>query len=328
VQAISPRLGHDKRFWICLEADGQCIGGVVWGARAGESQRLSPQVHELSAIAGGWGLALRTAQIREESRTLAEQLAQANRKLHDVQAEILRSRTLVSVGEMAAGAAHEMNNPLAVISGRSQLLASGLSDPKQVIAARQITEQSHRLSQIITDLMDFAKPTPPKPAASDVADVIQHALHDAKMRSDRADRSVEVTMGEVPPIIVDPEQVAAALSEILDNALQATEENKGQISVHAAFDPYSSRVVVTVADTGAGMDEATLKRAFDPFFSAKSAGRRRGLGLAKALRWIEASGGSVRMESRLNQGTRVLVLLPAAKSVEQDNRSAGRKAAQ
>jgi signal transduction histidine kinase len=63
------------------------------------------------------------------------------------------------------------------------------------------------------------------------------------------------------------------------------------------------------------MDEATLKRAFDPFFSCKPAGRRRGMGLAKALRWIESSGGSIRLESRLGQGTRAIVLLPASRSV-------------
>jgi signal transduction histidine kinase len=84
------------------------------------------------------------------------------------------------------------------------------------------------------------------------------------------------------------------------------------VAVHAAFDPYSSRVVVTVSDDGCGMDEETVKRAFDPFFSSKRAGRRRGMGLAKALRWVEASGGSIRLESRPGAGTRAILLLPAA----------------
>src|SRR5207237_3848713 len=91
----------------------------------------------------------------------------------------------------------------------------------------------------------------------------------------------------------------------------ATHERTGRIDIEAAFDPYSQRVVLTIADNGHGMDEATLKRAFDPFFSSKPAGRRRGMGLAKALRWVEGSGGSIRLESRLGQGTRTIVLLPA-----------------
>ena len=118
-------------------------------------------------------------------------------------------------------------------------------------------------------------------------------------------------MGEVPPVKVDPRQVSAALQEVIDNALQATDATKGHVSVHAAFDPYSGRVVLTVADDGCGMDEETVKRAFDPFFSSKRAGRRRGMGLAKALRWVEASGGSIRLESRLGAGTRTVLLLPA-----------------
>ncbi len=311
VSAVSPRLPHDQRFWICLEADGACVGGVVWGAVSGEAQRLSTQVQELSAIANGWSLALRTAQIREEARSLSEQLAEANRQLHTAQSEILRSKMMVSIGEMAAGAAHEMNNPLAVISGRSQLLGSQLTDPKYKAAAHLIYEQSHRLSGIITDLMDFAKPEPPNPRESDLADIVGKALHEAKMQHEPADRQVEVTMGDVPAVMVDPRQVARALQEVIDNALQATDAEKGHVMVHAAFDPYSSRVVLTVSDDGVGMDEETVKRAFDPFFSSKRAGRRRGMGLAKALRWLEASGGSIRLESRPGQGTRTVLLLPA-----------------
>ena len=128
---ISPRLSGDHRFWICLEADGVPIGGVVWGAKQGESQRLSPQAQELLALSSGWSLALRTTQIREEARALSEQLAEANRRLQTAQDEIFRSKTMITVGEMAAGAAHEMNNPLAVISGRSQLLAAQLTDPSK-----------------------------------------------------------------------------------------------------------------------------------------------------------------------------------------------------
>lgn len=312
LSAISPRLVGDQRFWISLGAEGACIGGVVWGALAGESQRLGAQAQELNAMSGGWALALRTAQIRDEARALAEQLAEANRRLQSAQNEIIHSRMMTSVGEMAAGAAHEMNNPLAVISGRSQLLAAQLADPKQKAMAHLIYDQSHRLSEIISELMDFAKPVPPRLEESDLADLVARALHDAKQHADSADRTIELTMGDVPPVMVDPKQVAAALSEVLSNAIAATDPSTGHVSIHAAHDPYSSRVALTIADNGCGMDQETLKRAFDPFFSSKPAGRQRGLGLPKALRWVESSGGSMRLESRPDQGTRTLILLPAA----------------
>ncbi len=311
---VSPRLSHDQRYWICLQCDGVCIGGVAWGAPSGESQRLSPQVREITAMAGGWSLALRTAQIREESRLLSEQLADANRQLHGAQAEILKSRTLVAVGEMAAGAGHEMNNPLAVISGRSQLLESQLTDPRLKAAAHLIHEQADRLSGIITELMHFAKPAAPKPIVADVADLVGRALHDAKMQLDPADTNIEVTIEDVPEVRVDVEQVCGALREVLNNAIQAATECKTEpprVDVHAAHDSTTHRVAVVIADNGPGMDEPTLRRAFDPFFSSRPAGRRRGMGLAKAIRWIETSGGTIRLESRLGQGCRALVLLPA-----------------
>jgi putative nucleotidyltransferase with HDIG domain len=314
--AVSPRLGHLHRYWICLEADGQCIGGVVWGAPTGEAQRLSTQVQELTALTSGWSLALRTAQIREEARALSEQLAEANRQLQSAQTEMARKRTLITVGEMAAGAAHEMNNPLAVISGRSQLLASQLSDPKHKAMAHLVHEQSHRLSQIITEMMDFAKPQAARVAETDLTEVVERALHEAKALPEFADTTtvVEVTLApEVPAVAIDKEQVGVALTEIIINALQAAEENQqGRVEVHGGFDTYSNRVVLTVTDNGTGMSEATLKRAFDPFFSSRPAGRRRGMGLSKAMRWIESSGGSIRLESHLGQGTRAVILLPGA----------------
>ena len=309
---VSPRLASNQRYWVNLEADGQCIGGVVWGAAVGESQRLSNQVEELSALAMGWGLTLRTAQIREESRALSEQLAEANRQLQSAQEEIQRGKTIICVGEMAKGAAHEMNNPLAVISGRSQLLASQLTDPKQKHAAKQIFEQSHRLSEIITELMDFAQPVPPQVVEMDLAELVEQALHEAKLLADPADRSIEVTIADVPPVIVDQKQVTAALTEVISNAIQATDPAKGHVTIHTAYDSCSGRVVMSINDNGCGMDEETLKRAFDPFFSSKPAGRRRGMGLAKTLRWIEASGGSIRLESRVGLGTRTMILLSAA----------------
>jgi signal transduction histidine kinase len=111
---------------------------------------------------------------------------------------------------MAAGAAHEMNNPLAVISGRSQLLATQLKEPKLKHAANTIAEQSHRLSQIITDLMEFAKPVPPNVQQTDLAELLEKTIYQVKGLSEPGNRKIEVTMGEVPPVKVDSQQVQAA----------------------------------------------------------------------------------------------------------------------
>jgi two-component system NtrC family sensor kinase len=159
-----------------------------------------------------------------------------------------------------------------------------------------------------------------------VAEILERSIHEAKEHNDPADRTIEVTMGDVPLVSVDTRQVAAAMTEVLENAIHATDAHTGQIAIHAAHDAFSSRVVITISDNGCGMDEQTVKRAFDPFFSARPAGRRRGLGLAKALRWIEASGGSIRLESRPGQGTRSVILLPAAASAAVQPPAEGRRA--
>lgn len=319
---ISPRLPHTGRYWVSLQADGACIGGVVWGAPAGEGERLSPQVQELNAVAHGWSLSLRTGQIRQEASELAEQLAETNRRLQSAQDQIARSAAMISVGEMAAGAAHEMNNPLAIISGRSQLLASQLSDAKLKHAAEQIFAQSHRLSEIITEMMDFAKPQAPKVAVTDVSQLIERALHEAKMQTEVADRTIEVTMGELPPVRVDAAQVTASLREVIENAIHATDEKTGHVEIHAAYESSGGQVVIEVSDNGCGMEEMAVKRAFDPFFSHLPAGRRRGMGLAKASRWIEAAGGSMRLESRPGQGARLTIVLPGFVATEQGDEAA------
>ena len=191
-----------------------------------------------------------------------------------------------------------------------------MSDPKPKAMAHLIHEQSHRLSEIISELMDFAKPVPPKPVESDLVEIVQRALHEAKTANESTDRNIELTFTDVPPVVVDSAQVRAALVEVIGNAIQATQDvERGNVMIHGAFDPYSQKVVLTISDNGCGMDETTLRRAFDPFFSSKPAGRRRGMGLAKALRWIESSGGSIRLESHLKQGTRAIVLLPATTTV-------------
>jgi signal transduction histidine kinase len=180
--------------------------------------------------------------------------------------------------------------------------------------------------------MAFAKPQDPTIVRAELADVIGRSIHQAKMHTDPADRNIELTVSDspaMPAVLVDPQQVAGALEQVIDNAIQATDAASGHIAVHAAYDPYSAQAVITITDDGAGMDDATLKRAFDPFFSSKAAGRRRGLGLAKALRWIEASGGSIRLESAPGQGTRAIVLLPtesAQKTEEANKQSPGKKA--
>ncbi|MGN6626353.1 MAG: HDOD domain-containing protein [Tepidisphaeraceae bacterium] len=312
LESFSPRLGATHRYWLRLEVEGQCIGGIVWGGDANEAQRLGPQAQELTALMNGWGLALRTCQIRDEARTLSEQLADVNRRLQSAQSEIDRTKMLKSVAEIAAGAAHEMNNPLAVISGRSQLLASTLADAKDRESAKLIYDKSQKLSDLITALMHFAKPQTPRPIACEMSQLLDSAIEHAKAHAELADRTLDVRGGDVPPAMVDLKQIAEAIGEVVINAIQATDPKTGRVTLAASLDAFGQRLVLSVTDNGCGMDEHVLKHAFDPFFSAKTAGRQQGMGLSKAQRWVESAGGTLRLESRPGGGTRAIFVLPLA----------------
>jgi putative nucleotidyltransferase with HDIG domain len=312
IEKIGEFLGSARAMWMPLISGSELVGGVVWPAS--ENARNPGDVADLPLVSQHWGAVMRQAQSREQQNVLTEALAAANRELASLQEMMVREKSLREVGEMAAGAAHEMNNPLAVMCGRAQLLASRLTDPALKQDATLIADQGQRLSGMITDLMAFAKPTPPKKAAVEFSTIAEAAIATAIERFGNA--SVGLIESDVAPhlpaLFADARQMSDALAEILINALQATAQHGEQTPVllQARHDPLDHRVIVQITDHGIGMDEATARQAFAPFFSAQHAGRRRGMGLAKALRTVEAHGGMIRLDSAAGIGTTAVILLP------------------
>lgn len=321
-----PRLRGARRWRLLLESEGRTIGGLVWGGGADEADRLAPQSEALVALCVGCSLALRMAQVREQATRTAEQLAETNRRLAMAQDQIARDRAVLCVAELAAGAAHEMNNPLMVISGRSQLLYRKLADEGDRQAALAIHQNAQRLSDMITSLMRFARPAAAEPQAIEVSELFARAMSLIAELPERQGRHIECIVPPLPAVQADSVQIARALAALLENALQATEAAGGHIEVNAGLDVAQESLIITILDNGVGMDAATLQRAFDPFFSAKPAGRRRGMGLPVALRLIEANGGSLRLDSRLGAGTRAVVTLPVAPALAQAAAPARRSA--
>ena len=290
--------------WLALHDDGECVGGLLFAKREKPPENLPDLID-------GWSAALRLAQHREAAGEVAEQLAVANRRLADAQDRLARDRALVAVAEMAAGAAHEMNNPLMVISGRSQQLYHGLTNPRDKQSALTLHHNALRLSEMISQLMRFARPGPAATRDVGAAEVVAEALRLIDHLPERAGRTIKVSVpDDLPPTRLDAGQVARALSHLIENALQADDDRP--IEITAALDAGGADAVVSVIDRGVGMDEATLAHAGEPFFSRQPAGRRRGMGLALATRLIESNGGSLRLESQVGHGTRATVRLPLA----------------
>jgi signal transduction histidine kinase/HD-like signal output (HDOD) protein len=271
-----------------------------------------PGWSQLSALASSWGAAIAAAGQHEGARRLGEQLAEANSALAEAQDRLLKQQSLARLGEMAAGAAHEMNNPLAVISGRSQLLTMALpGQSKERQAAQTIFQAAHQLSDLISALRMFADPPEPKRKANSLKQVLHQAVRKVEARRPRGQEPYTIELAvsdELPTVEIDPTQVQKAVAELLNNAVEAAPASG--ITVRARLEPGEQAMWVQVSDDGQGMDPYTLDHAMDPFFSAKEAGRQMGMGLPRAQQWIAGHGGTLALRSTDGQGTAATFTLP------------------
>jgi len=290
---------------------GRWIGGVFV-----PSQRATPTPQQwaqspYSTLLGAMGLALGIVQGQERARRLNEGLSHASRVLSEASQALSEAQTAGLIGQMAAGAAHELNNPLAVISGRAQLMRSRAKTPDEKKVWTTIVEQAQRISDILTELMSIASPPPPEPQVVAPRALLDHACKafDEMRPSTAPAPKIEIAVGDAAPAaFVDPSQMEWAIGELIANAFTAGGDG---VRVRlSAEDSGDEELLVTIEDDGPGMDDSTLERAFTPFFSSQPAGRRRGLGLTRVRRWVEINRGSVHVTSRPGAGTQVRLRLP------------------
>ncbi len=285
-----------------------------WGASAVllHDQDKTPPWMYLSAMTSVWGSAIAAAAQHDGARKLGEDLAQTNHALAEAQEQLTRQVSLARLGEMAAGAAHEMNNPLAVIAGRSQLLAMTLEQgSKEQKDAQSVFQESHKLSSLITSLRMIADPPKPELVETNIAALLDETVKQFGSMQEKRDRATIFSLklrGELPMVQADPEQLRGALRELLYNALQANPVSAVQVT--AQVEPGGEHIVVSVNDDGEGMDPYTLEHAPDPFFSAKAAGRRVGMGLPRARQWLSGHGGKLSLRSQRGEGTVATFTLP------------------
>lgn len=302
----------DLNSYICLPmlAGGRLAGGVLLPKRAVTvaDDELLPILARITAFI------LAAVCGRGKADRLAEQLAGASQRLEQIRDALARSHALAAVGEMAAGAAHEMNNPLAVISGRAQLLAGRLKTKKDRESADLIALKAQEISDIITDLMASARPSPPCPEALDVADLLERAKNrfESEGQQKLPPPAVDITIEPgCPPVLADAGQLEEVLAELLRNAATAA-DGRVNVNIRAGKATASSRVLIRLADDGPGMDESVLASAFTPFFSHRRAGRGRGMGLTRARCSVQNNGGRMWIESKPGEGTIVFIELAAA----------------
>jgi len=302
-----------------LLSNGRAVGAIAFELNyPGDTELFTERFRTSSSIAA---IVLDMALGRQNQQNYAEHFARLVSKPTqtvgfpdvEVPGRVKSSEdSLNALAEMAAGAAHELNNPLAVISGRAQLLAEAQSDQETKEILKQIYENAREASGIVENLMSFAEPPRPRLARTNVKKMLDEAVQLTSRKTNIEMLDVRAEIAEnVESVFVDSAQIVSAIANIISNAVESYGDKSGPVEITAGIDESGELVELTIKDQGCGMEAETLKKATQPFFSAKPAGRKRGMGLAYAARFIQINKGVLNIESELGSGTTVTIFLPA-----------------
>jgi two-component system NtrC family sensor kinase len=255
--------------------------------------------------------AKRDDEIGDLGRDFNDMIAQlkANReeiqRLH--QTQMTRAEHFATLGELAAGLAHEIRNPLAGIAGVIEIVSRDLppdSAARSVI--KDAKEEAIQINRILTDLLETARPKPPQFQVKALALTIDHAVAFARQQAITKGIRIEFDPGErIEPVDHDPNQMNQVLLNLLLNAIQAMDKPG---VIHVSLDRDKESAIITVADEGKGIAPEILPNIFRPFFTTKGHGT--GLGLSLARRIVEAHGGTIHVRSEVSKGTQFTVRLP------------------
>jgi two-component system, NtrC family, sensor histidine kinase HydH len=255
----------------------------------------------------------------------AEALAETNRQLQAAQEEARRSERLAALGQMSAGLAHEIRNPLGVIKGSAEMLQQKLSgtEPLARELADYISVEVNRLSSFVTRFLDFARPQQLTLERRSVTAILDGALAAVAERHPSA--SVRVTRdyaAGLAPIAVDEELCRSAFVNLMQNAYEAMEGRDGQlhVSAHPARREAQAGVEIRIADSGPGISLSRREEVFNPFVTTRKEGT--GLGLSIVSKIVDEHHGSIRIEDNPGGGACFVVFLPAQQVAAEQMRPA------
>jgi len=252
---------------------------------------------------------------------LAETLAETNRKLEQAQEEARRSERLAALGQMSAGLAHEIRNPLGVIKGSAEMLHQklGESNPLASELAGYISSETNRLSALVTRFLDFARPLHAELVPHEITAVLDRALHDVSLSVARNNEDAVVRVerqyeADLPLVPLDEGLSEQAFVNLIQNAYDAMGNRGGELRVSVARANGMNRdgVEVRIEDTGPGIPAELREQIFNPFVTTKKTGV--GLGLSIVSRIIDGHHGTIRLEDAGDgqRGARFVVFFPAS----------------
>ncbi|BBD10058.1 HDOD domain-containing protein [Desulfovibrio ferrophilus] len=277
-----------------------------------EAALLPEQTAALAQLTCLAAAALHRLELHDRLEERADRLSSALRKIRRMNHKLLQTERLAAVGQLAAGAAHEINNPLAIIYARAQLLEFHETNEKKKHDFQQMMTQIERITAILINLMDFARPAPPRMDTIALEGVVRRSLSLVESGLSKQGVTLDARLDSLPSIIGDGNQLEQVVLNLLINAehavIEARPEGTGRIKVRAGI--RADKAVLTISDNGIGIKAENLNKIFDPFFTTKEEGKGTGLGLSTSYGIIQSHGGDIRFHSVPGKGTEVTVVLP------------------
>jgi signal transduction histidine kinase len=285
------------------------IDWELYGIPADQWPELSLRVMSLAVI--GF-LAQRLAEAnRLEARraqAVAEELAEANRNLQKAEAVARRSERLAALGQLSAGLAHELRNPLGTMRGSAEMLRNNLPPGNEVAAelAGFISSEVDRINSLVTRFLDFARPLEVQPQPAELSEVVDRAIAQLERDTPRQVAVYKNYSPDLRPFPFDAELIERVVYNLLLNAVQATPSG-GAVTVKTR--PAEADVEISVIDRGSGIAPEQVENIFNPFFTTKKDGA--GLGLAIVSKIVDLHGGRISVESEPGKGSVFRVFLPS-----------------
>jgi two-component system, NtrC family, sensor kinase len=233
------------------------------------------------------------------------------KELEDANIQLIQSQKIASIGRMAAGVAHEINNPLSAILIYTELLKESLKDhPDHLKDIQEIIDQTLRCKSIVSDLLEFSRKSAAKTSSFSMENLITKSLdlfiHKASFHNIQVVKEIQE---EMPHMVGDMGQLQQVFTNLFINAADAM-DGKGTLTVKACFDQERSRIIIHVCDTGPGIPEELRDKVFDIFFTTKPVGKGTGLGLSVSQNIIKIHGGNFYFECPPEGGTVFIIELP------------------
>lgn len=247
---------------------------------------------------------------RDRQTARLDSLTEAYHRLAEIDAATRASERLDALAEFAAGAAHELNNPLAVIMGRAQLLLPRAVDEDAARSLRAIIGQAQRAHRILRDLIYIARPPEPRGRPTLLAEALRTTLRDLADEASGRGQRFEWELGEATsPLRIDPDPLRHAVDALVRNAVEAGSPGA---TVRLSIRTGDRQLTLQVSDDGPGLDPRAAAHLLDPFFCGRQAGRGLGLGLPRVARWATQMGGSFDWKPSPTGGTTFRLRMPVA----------------